>query len=279
MLCNSMLQHLSGFDNKLTDGKQNCNTLYEENPRVPSYLLLISPMRKVKKPKHSKTEEKQNDDSTAAVQAFTVEELRYILECLSGEPLQWRAYVMLVTDTGCRRGEACGLRWKSVDFKKGTVTIDNNLCYTPAKSGGKGVYADEPKSKKSIRTIDIGQNVIDLLRALRSEQFSKGIVSPYVFLQRNSTEPIHPTSPTRYFKKFGYRYGIEDFHPHKLRHTFASIAITNGADIASISEKLGHANKGTTLKMYTHADQESIRRASNVFREALKTKDDTEKQA
>ena len=72
---------------------------------------------------------------------------------------------------------------------------------------------------------------------------------------------------------------MEDFHPHKLRHTFASIAITNGADIASVSEKLGHANKGTTLKMYAHADQESIRRASEIFRNALKKHDSQEKQA
>ena len=52
------------------------------------------------------------------------------------------------------------------------------------------------------------------------------------------------------------------FRFHELRHTFASIAITNGADVASVSEKLGHSDKAVTLRMYTHADQESIRRAS-----------------
>ena len=81
---------------------------------------------------------------------------------------------------------------------------------------------------------------------------------------------MHPTSPTRYLKKFGKKYGIADFHPHKLRHTFASIAITNNADIASVSENLGHANKAITLRMYTHADAESIKRAGDVFRDALK---------
>ena len=54
------------------------------------------------------------------------------------------------------------------------------------------------------------------------------------------------------------------------QHTFASSAITNGADVASVSEKLGHSDKAVTLRIYTHADQENMRRASQIFRDALK---------
>ena len=81
---------------------------------------------------------------------------------------------------------------------------------------------------------------------------------------------MHPQSPTRYLKRFAERYGIEGLHPHKLRHSFASVAIINGADIASVSEKLGHSDKAVTLRMYTHADKESIKRAGDIFREAIK---------
>lgn len=49
-----------------------------------------------------------------------------------------------------------------------------------------------------------------------------------------------------------------------------SIAITNGTDVASISEKLGHSEKAVTLRMYTHADAESRKRAAQIFREAIK---------
>ena len=55
-----------------------------------------------------------------------------------------------------------------------------------------------------------------------------------------------------------------------MRHTFASIAITNGADIASVSEALGHSDKAITLRMYTHADQESISRAAQIVRDAVR---------
>ena len=73
-----------------------------------------------------------------------------------------------------------------------------------------------------------------LLSQLRKEQKTTGI-DGYVFTQDGSTEPMHPDTPTRYFQHFGKRYDIPDFHPHKLRHSFASVAITNGADIASVS--------------------------------------------
>lgn len=76
-------------------------------------------------------------------------------------------------------------------------------------------------------------------------------------------------SPNRYMTKFGQRYGI-DIHPHKLRHSFASVAITNGADIASVSEVLGHADKTTTLRLYTHANEESKRKAAGTVQAAIK---------
>lgn len=219
-----------------------------------------NPMDKVERPKPRKDEARKDD-----VESYTVEEVRHILASLDKEPLKWRALVRLLIDTGIRRGECCGLKWDCLNFKDNTITIQWNLCYTPAK----GVYLDTPKNGRA-RTIDVDPDIMALLRSLRLEQASHAI-SAYVFTQDNSPAPMHPQSPTRYLKGFSKRYGVPDLHPHKLRHTFASIAITSGADIASVSEKLGHSDKAVTLRMYTHADQESIKRASQIFRDALKT--------
>lgn len=52
-------------------------------------------------------------------------------------------------------------------------------------------------------------------------------------------------------------------------HTFASIAITNGADVVSISEILGHADTAITLRTYSHANNESRKRASDIFLSAI----------
>lgn len=224
-----------------------------------SDVITINPMDKVERPKPRKDELKERD-----VEAYTIDEVQRIFSALANEPLKWRVLLRLLIDTGIRRGECYGLQWKDIDFRANTITISGNLCYTPQK----GIYLDTPKSGK-VRTIDVDPEIISLLRELRQEQASQAI-STYVFTQPNSPEPMHPQSPARYMQKFAKRYNVPGLHPHKLRHTFASIAITNGADVASVSEKLGHSDKAVTLRMYTHADQKSMKRASQIFRDALK---------
>lgn len=216
-------------------------------------------MDKVERPKPRKDE-----IQAAEPQAYTAAEIKQLFDILDTEPLKWRALVHLLIDTGIRRGECCALRWENIDFPSGAVAISGNLCYTPAK----GIYLDTPKNGHR-RTVYVGTETLSLLRQLRTEQAAKAF-SAYVFTQEGCPEPMHPQSPTRYLKKLSARCGLTDLHPHKLRHTFASVAITNGADVASVSEALGHADKSTTLRMYTHASAESISRTGQIVRDAIK---------
>lgn len=219
----------------------------------------MNPMLKVKRPAPRKGESPKEESD----KAFTVQELSRVLSCVEQEPLKWKAFINLAADSGARRGELCGLQWQDVDWNSRTITIRRNLQYTPAA----GVYETSPKNGKA-RVIDIGAETLSLLLKLRREQASS-FISKWVFTQDGSPDPMHPQSPTRYFKNFGKKYGVEDFHPHKLRHSSASIAITSGADVASVSARLGHSDPATTLKMYTHANQDSIRRAGQIVRDAL----------
>ena len=122
--------------------------------------LDVNPMDKVPRPKQSK-----DAALSAEHKAFTAEEMRYILRCLKEEPLKWQAFVLLLIDTGCRRGEACGLQWRAVDLDAGTITIERNLQYTAER----GVYETMPKNGK-VRVVDISPDVAELLRALRRTQ-------------------------------------------------------------------------------------------------------------
>lgn len=235
-----------------------------------------NPMDKAPRPRQRKDEKKQE------VQAFTVDELKRITKCLESEELKWQVYTRLMIDTGIRRGEACALRWDAIDFNTNTATISQNLCYTSKK----GVYFDTPKTGKS-RDVYFSPKTAKLLKELQAEQkedakrrakrlekegkpldLERVSIPEYVFTEKGFCTPMHPQSPNRFFQKFGKKCGL-DIHPHMLRHSFASVAITNGADIASVSEVLGHADKATTLRMYTHADEESKRRASAIVRAAI----------
>ena len=235
-----------------------------------------NPIDKVKRPRQRKDEQKKE------VEAFTADELKEINSCLASEPIKWQAFTRLLIDTGIRRGEACGLKWENIDFENNTATICGNLCYTKEK----GIYLDTPKTGK-IRDVYFSAAAAKLLKQLQAQQkadvkkrkqrlikegkpldIEKVMIPEYVFTEKGYCSPMHPQSPNRYYKKFGDKYGIE-IHPHMLRHSFASVAITNGADIASVSEVLGHADKATTLRMYTHADEESKRRAAGLVLQAI----------
>lgn len=229
--------------------------------------LTVSPMMKVKRPK-----QKKDDRAVAeADKALFADELLYVLDCVKNEPPKWRLFINLAADSGMRRGEIVGLRWEDIDLKAGIISVKRNLQY----SKDRGIYEASPKGGR-YRTVDIGPDVIALLKAYQKEQAGTRL-SKWVFTTDGEDAPMFPTTPTRYFRKFGERYGIPGFHPHLLRHTSATLSLTNGGDAKSVADRLGHADASTLLKIYAHADDESIRKAGQAARDALKKKQEKAK--
>lgn len=221
-----------------------------------------NPMLEVERPKPRKDEE-----VVATPSAYTPDEIRHILECLNHEPLKWQVFVLILADTGIRRGECCALTWESIDYIHNTVSITLGAGYT----SDSGVYITTTKNQRT-RTLDIDPEIVSYIRFLYLEQLSseKGL-SPYLFPHRTRhDQPMLPCSATRYFAKFGAKYNMENMNPHRLRHSYASIAITSGADIASVSEVLGHSDKAFTLRRYTQANPKSMKEASQIRRNAIR---------
>ena len=229
---------------------------------VTDEIIEFSPMQRMKKPKPKK------DDIKMESKALTLDQSKRLLECLKNEPLMWRVLVMLLLDSGCRRGEAVALRWDDVDLKTGYTQVKGNAQYTVEK----GKYITTPKSGKG-RMVILNQPVIAILKEWKREQtkwlLSMGLPhTGFIFIQDDG-EMLNPNAPTKYLSKFGKKYNFPGLHPHTLRHTMATVSIANGADVVSISKKLGHAAPSITLNIYSHANQEAQLRANKSLEMAL----------
>ena len=75
--------------------------------------------------------------------------------------------------------------------------------------------------------------------------------SPYIFLNEEGSE-ISPNQPYKWFIKFLERHNLPRITFHQLRHTNASLLISAGEDIVTVSTRLGHADKNITLNTYSH---------------------------
>ncbi len=236
------------------------HTLFES--AVENGVIQSNPMQRMKKPKPRK------DDLPSEAICYTEEEIAYIMDCLNKEPLKWRSLMLFLIDSGCRRGEAAGLKWEDIDFKAGKVIVCRNAQYTKEK----GVYITTPKNHKS-REIIINKPVLEVLKEWKRQQtllfFGQGKSTDGYCFTQNEGELLNPNTITAYVHKFGERYNLPGMHPHALRHTCASLSIANGADIVSVSKKLGHCNPSVTLNIYTHANEEAQRKAAEVFASAI----------
>ena len=126
---------------------------------VTDEIIEYSPMQRMKKPKP------KMDENQTASKSLILEQSKRLIECLKAEPLMWRALVMLLLDSGCRRGEAVALRWDDVDLKSGYTEIKWNAQYTVEK----GKYITTSKSGKG-RLVILNQPVLNILKEWKREQ-------------------------------------------------------------------------------------------------------------
>ena len=195
--------------------------------------------------------------------AFTEKEIQHIKTCLHNEPTKWEAMINLFISTGMRRGEAVSLLWENVDYTTSTITVKTSANYTKAR----GVYIGPTKSGR-IREVPLTPAMAKLLKEWHRKQSAQHL-SRYVFNQDDSPDMMFPDSPTRYLSRFGKRYGIDNCHPHRFRHTFASILATNGIDPKTIAELLGHGDATVTMRNYIHSNDEVKRKAVSAFAAAI----------
>ena len=214
-----------------------------------------NPMDKVDCPKTQKKK----------VDAFTEEQARSFFGYLDECPIDFRCMLNLLITTGIRRGELMGLQWGDIDFDNHIISVNRNITYTPAS----GIVVSTPKTECSVRQIPVMPSVAAVLMEYRNgaEDWKK---NDFLFPKDgNPSLARDPNSITRRVKRFMKLHDLPDMSPHDLRHSCATLLLSNGADIKSVQEILGHSNASTTLNFYVKSDMKQMKAATDKFATAF----------
>ena len=179
-----------------------------------------------------------------------------LLEALDKERTQWRVLVTLALYSQMRRGELIALDWGDVSPDFTSIDIRRNVVYVP----GQGSIIKAPKTKAGARRITLSSTASEALKELKRSQNQQRLAlgdgwvdSKAIFTQWNG-ERMNVESPTKWFGKFLKANGLPHIRFHDLRHTGASLLITDaGLDVETVKKRLGHARASTTMDIYGHA--------------------------
>ncbi|HEY5576416.1 MAG TPA: site-specific integrase [Clostridiaceae bacterium] len=250
--------------------------------------ILNNPATRLKPPKIEKKE----------VAHFDTAQTDYIFRLINEEPIKYKAMLYLCIYGGMRAGELNALEWADLNWEDNSLKINKASQYLP----GQGTFTKSTKNQSSERVISLPDTVMSVLRAYKLWQnVNKAamgdlwIDTERIFTRFNG-EKIFPQTLGKWFSNFitthnehvmndekitpdqKKDYLLDTVTLHGLRHTSATLLISQNVDIATVSKRLGHASISTTLNIYTHALEKLDRTASDKLENLFINKESKEKQ-
>ena len=220
------------------------------------------------------------------IRFLSVEEQRLFLQTVEDNWYKEMFYFMCLT--GVRVGELGGMKWSDIDLKKKVVHVRRSLSCS-YYNGEKRMMLVTPKTVNSIREIPFLGEMEEILKAQKKKQnklkeelgsrwrstddlkdlvFTTGMGSPCV---RYVVEKEIKKALKRMSEKEGVLAvqenreprEIRDFHPHSLRHTFATRCFEKKMEPKVVQRLMGHSSISITLNIYTHV-------LDNIMEEEIK---------
>ena len=184
---------------------------------------------------------------------LTDDQVQRLLTAIEGERNEALVYMAIMT--GMRLGELLGLMWIDLDWLTGEIQI--------RRQAQRGAYGDAekfapPKTRRSRRTIVVGERMLDILREqdrriqlqrqVAGERWTEmGLIFPSTFGSPQMSGNFH-----RDWKRLQAKAGIK-CRFHDLRHLAASVLLVKlKKSPTEVSAILGHSKTSTTLDIYGH---------------------------
>ena len=163
--------------------------------------------------------------------------------------------IILDLNTGLRLAELASLKWDDIDFENKVLFVTSTRVIVKDRTPDAlhkyiTLEQDSGKSENSEREVTLNDEAISALERL------KEITGQYQYvLSTRDGAAISLRYLDRLYRKIEVAAGLPEeqiYGMHSLRHTFATTLFTNGVDIKTISELLGHSDIAITYNTYVH---------------------------
>jgi integrase len=185
----------------------------------------------------------------------TADQVRELLAAAFELDPDFGVYLWLLAVTGCRRGEGCALRWSDVHWERGEIGIRRSIAQVDRQR------IEKDTKTHQARRVAVDEATRELLREFhlraRERALAVGVsLGADVFLfseEPDATAPWRPDVCTNWFGRLRAEVGLDHVRLHDVRHFVATALGDAGTPIATISARLGHRDKATTLNIYSHS--------------------------
>ena len=166
--------------------------------------------------------------------------------------------IMIAVNLGLRRGELLALKWKHIDFEHNSISIEENLVEVNSTVSPDRILTKSPKSQSGQRVIPISSFLSDYLKKAYKDYMLQKMKmgtsfhdNGYVIHQENGN-PYKPNSFSSKFNDFLKANNLKHIRFHDLRHTNATLMLTQGISPKVAQMRLGHSDFSTTMNTYSH---------------------------
>ena len=180
--------------------------------------------------------------------------------------------ILLELGSGLRQGEILGLQNQYINKDiKVRKTLSKMKKFKDKKSCGYEYKLIAPKTQNSIRTIELPDNLIEVVKKYKKianniyKENNVIFEDNSILFTTSNCNVIDPANLLKRWKSFLEKNNIEYKKWHALRHTYASLLFQKGADLKTVQELLGHADINTTAQIYVHIFPETKKNTVNLL--------------